>query len=159
MSLLYFAYGSNLDPAQMRQRCPGTQAHGPALLPEHRVVFAGVSRTGSGGGCATVLPPPGHQGPGFLYRLTGDDLADLDRHEGNYRRDRLTVHSPGGEALSAWVYIRKKSEPRRPPSPAYLALMAYAYGRLGYDLEPLLTALPEGAAPRRPSPLPHHPLA
>lgn len=154
MSLLYFAYGSNLDEGQMRWRCPTAQPHGPALLPEHRLVFAGVSRTWSGGGCATVLPAPGHLVPGFLYRLGGDELADLDRHEGNYRRERLTVHHPGGEALAAWVYIRKRSEPRRAPSPAYLAQMAHAYGRLGYDLEALLAALPDEVAPRRPSPLP-----
>ena len=32
MAVLYFAYGSNMDPDQMATRCPSTSAVGPARL-------------------------------------------------------------------------------------------------------------------------------
>jgi len=34
--MLYFAYGSNLDPVQMGERCPGAHVVGLAALREHR---------------------------------------------------------------------------------------------------------------------------
>jgi hypothetical protein len=41
MSVLYFAYGSNLDEVQMRRRCPQAVLVGPARLLGHRLVFSG----------------------------------------------------------------------------------------------------------------------
>ena len=37
--MLYFAYGSNMDPVGMRGRCPGARAVGVARLPAHRLIF------------------------------------------------------------------------------------------------------------------------
>ncbi len=37
----YFAFGSNMDVAQMARRCPGAQAMGRATLTDHRLVFRG----------------------------------------------------------------------------------------------------------------------
>ncbi|HEY6798412.1 MAG TPA: gamma-glutamylcyclotransferase family protein, partial [Kineosporiaceae bacterium] len=44
----YFAYGSNMDQAQMTQRCPSARLLGPATLPDHRLVFnrSGTYRPG-----------------------------------------------------------------------------------------------------------------
>ena len=42
---LYFAYGSNLDPTQMRRRCPTSAPAGPATLDGWRLAFGGHSRT------------------------------------------------------------------------------------------------------------------
>ena len=159
MSVLYFAYGSNLDPEQMRRRCPSTEAVGPARLPEHRLFFAGASRNWNGGGTATLEPDPTVHVPGFLYRISGDDLADLDRYEGSYRRERLAVHVPRGDESLAWVYIRKNDTPIRAPSRRYLAVMAHAYGRLGYDLDELMRHLPAEVPARRASPRPNLPSA
>ena len=35
---LYFAYGLNMDPAGMADRCPNSRALGPARLPRHRFI-------------------------------------------------------------------------------------------------------------------------
>lgn len=45
MSRFYFAYGSNLDAAQMERRCPGSQYRGKAFLPKHRMAFTHPSTT------------------------------------------------------------------------------------------------------------------
>jgi len=51
---LYFAYGSNLDGAQMRRRCPSARLVGAAILDGYRLGFAGQSAAW-GGGVATVV--------------------------------------------------------------------------------------------------------
>ena len=37
--MLIFAYGSNMDPVQMRQRCPGAETVGSGVLRDHRLVL------------------------------------------------------------------------------------------------------------------------
>tara|TARA_B100000315_G_scaffold65392_1_gene59359 strand:+ start:3991 stop:4161 length:171 start_codon:yes stop_codon:yes gene_type:complete len=37
--MLYFAYGSNLDNDQMKDRCPSAKDKGTACLKEHRLDF------------------------------------------------------------------------------------------------------------------------
>lgn len=135
---LYFAYGSNLDPAQMKRRCPTVETVDPATLYGYRLIFAGASKNWDGGGVATILPPTSEsekpQVPGYLYSLTHDDLQQLDHFEGSYDRKKLEVISKK-QPLEAWVYIRRSSEPRTRPNAEYLGIMRSAYQRLNYDLE------------------------
>ena len=42
-TVLYFAYGSNLDEGQMLERCPGAKTMGHATLPNHALTFGGFS--------------------------------------------------------------------------------------------------------------------
>ena len=37
--MLYFAYGSDLDPAEMKAMCPEQHVVGLAVLPDHRLAF------------------------------------------------------------------------------------------------------------------------
>ena len=73
---LYFAYGSNLDGAQMRRRCPTSAPAGPATLDGWRLAFGGHSRTW-GGPVATLVKDPDEWVDGLLYALlcTGTTLA------------------------------------------------------------------------------------
>ena len=87
----YFAYGSNLDPGQMRRRCPTAVPIGPARLLGWRLVFGGHSRAW-GGPVATLVRGAGDRVAGLLYELSRADLAELDRFEGHpllYQRRRL----------------------------------------------------------------------
>ena len=136
---LYFAYGSNLDPAQMMRRCPDSVPLAPAILPQHRLAFAGRSGNWEGG-VALVVPTDGIHVPGFLYEVSEADLEELDRFEGTYQRGRAEVLL-AGEATASWIYLRSPDIPRALPSHTYLAVMAHAYGRRGYDLQTLLSAL------------------
>ncbi|MFI5246539.1 MAG: gamma-glutamylcyclotransferase family protein, partial [Gemmatimonadales bacterium] len=46
--VLYFAYGSNLDEAQMRERCPAAERVARATLRGHVLTFGGFSHKWNG---------------------------------------------------------------------------------------------------------------
>ena len=143
---LYFAYGSNLDGAQMRRRCPGARLVGAAVLDGYRLRFAGRS-TAWGGAVATVIPMEGARVPGLLWELDARDLERLDGHEGHplvYERHQLVVESDRGVRLDAFVYV--KNEARQAlPSEVYLDTIWRAYRRHGFDEQSLMRALKEEA--------------
>lgn len=99
---LCFAYGSNMDPDQFRERCPNSQAFGIAVL--HDFHWCITER-----GVASVRPHPGGRVFGVLLRLTAKDEARLDLCEGVdagiYRRGILPVEMANGEVVEALVYI------------------------------------------------------
>jgi hypothetical protein len=71
---LYFAYGSNMDEAAMRRRCPSSRPLGIARLMRHRFFimrqgYASVSRDRA----ACVF--------GLVWDLASRDVAALDRYE------------------------------------------------------------------------------
>jgi gamma-glutamylcyclotransferase (GGCT)/AIG2-like uncharacterized protein YtfP len=80
-AMLYFAYGSNLDPDQMRERCPGHAVVGLAVLHDHRIGFPLYSN-GWGSGVAGLVHSHGEKVWGMVYELTEADLAALDSYEG-----------------------------------------------------------------------------
>jgi hypothetical protein len=70
---LYFAYGSNMHPGQMRWRCPAAQAKGAIVLRDWQLKFY----------ChATIEPRAGAECPGVLWSLTPECEAALDHYEG-----------------------------------------------------------------------------
>jgi len=80
-AMLYFAYGSNLDLDQMRERCPGHQVVGLAALQDYRLGFPLFSGLW-GGGVAGLSHAHGEKVWGAVYELTEADLAALDAYEG-----------------------------------------------------------------------------
>jgi hypothetical protein len=97
---IYFAYGSNLDPTQMRTRCPGSVALGRACLAHHRLDFTYYSSRWSGG-AADVLPHSHESVWGIVYALPTRDLLQLDRFEVGYDRVFLEVQPDGWHASAA----------------------------------------------------------
>lgn len=135
MTSLYFAYGSNLDAAQMRERCPTARVEARATLYHHVLAFAGHSPRWQGP-VATAFPVPGRQLQGLLYRLTPDDLAALDRAEGHpfvYERREKVVIDEHGRRRRAQVYFLPDEEELGPPPAGYLAVLERAYDELGFD--------------------------
>ncbi len=131
--MLYFAYGSNLDPNQMRERCPDHRVVGLAALHEHRLVFP-VFSNNWGGGVSSIQPHHGETIWGILYELSEADLASADRYEGFrapgdqhnlYDRDHVTVELVRPDdgsvprRVRAWAYFARPSNPS-PPSQRYL---------------------------------------
>ena len=93
---IYFAFGSNLYPPQMAERCPGSRVLQPGVLKGYRLAFSGYS-TRWEGGVATIVAEPFREVQGLLYDLTEEDQRNLDRFEGFPTvYDRLQV-SVGGE--------------------------------------------------------------
>ena len=70
---LYFAYGSNLNLAQMKHRCPAAKVVGRKNLRGWKLVFRGV---------LDVIEDPRCTVHGGLFWITDKCEAALDRYEG-----------------------------------------------------------------------------
>jgi len=104
---LYAAYGSNMDPEQMLERCPHSPAAGTGWLAGWRLTFGG-EELGWDGALPTVVPDPADQVFVALYEIAPHDVAVLDNWEGAdtglYNKIHLRVSTLDGEML-AWVYV------------------------------------------------------
>ncbi|HTL23323.1 MAG TPA: gamma-glutamylcyclotransferase family protein [Mycobacteriales bacterium] len=124
---LYAAYGSNMDPAQMEQRCPHSPAAGTGWLEGWRLTFGGED-LGWEGALATIVEDPGSHVYVGLYDVTPQDERHLDEWEGAdtglYRKVRVRVASLEGSPL-AWVYLLDGFEGGL-PSARYLGVLADA---------------------------------
>ena len=131
---LYAAYGTNLDPRRMGERCPHSPLRGTGWLQGWRLTFGGEDH-GWDGALATVVQDPFEQVFVALYDVTDEDAAQLDelgvgRHRAvpqdqgarlhadrrgrrlDLRARRLRGRAPLGDATSAC-----SPTPPRPPTP------------------------------------------
>lgn len=125
----YFAYGSNLDPIQMEERCPDAAAIGPVLLPGHRLAFTRSSKKRECG-VADVVVCERDEVWGVMFAITDTDLARLDRSEGYNRvtdsgaylwRPKQVRLQGSSEFTVVFTYIVGNRESQEPlPSRAYL---------------------------------------
>lgn len=124
---LYAAYGSNMDPAQMLQRCPSSPMAGTGWLHGWRLTFGGEN-LGWEGALATVVEEPGAAVFVVLYDLSDSDERSLDSWEGAdlglYIKIRLRVHTLDTDVL-AWLYALRAYEGGL-PSARYLGVIADA---------------------------------
>jgi len=131
--MLYFAFGSNLNPDQMARRCPGHVVVGLAALKDHRLAFP-LSSHDWGGGVAGVAVAHGSTVWGVVYDLTDEHVAALDRYEGYqgpgndhnlYERERVWVDLTRADdgsiprRVRAEYYVPRVTNPA-PPSRRYL---------------------------------------
>jgi gamma-glutamylcyclotransferase (GGCT)/AIG2-like uncharacterized protein YtfP len=112
---LYFAYGLNMDPAGMAQRCPRSTPLGLARLPRHRFIV-------TTDGYASVIRDPREEVHGVLWDCSLSDIRTLDKFEdlssGLYVKISQPVILAGG-AKRALVYIGRSGEIGR-PKPGYM---------------------------------------
>lgn len=90
--MLYFAYGSNMNWQQMRERCSSARFVGIAFLPDHKLAFTRKS-VKRGCGVADAVGEDGRKIWGAVYEIDDLDVGKLDVSEG-YR--------PGREKNSYW---------------------------------------------------------
>jgi len=112
---LYFAYGSNLVSARMRERVASARFHCVARLDGHRVSFGKLGRDGSGK--ATLVEEDGACAWGAVYALDPADWKALDRFEPGYLRIAVTLASEVRGRLVATTY----RAPETAPDPAAFA--------------------------------------
>jgi gamma-glutamylcyclotransferase (GGCT)/AIG2-like uncharacterized protein YtfP len=131
--MLNFAYGSNMDPGQMRQRCPSARFVAVAKLPDHRLAF---TRYAKDRGCGTgdCVPEAGQDIWGVVFDISETDLERLDKNEGyqpgrplnanSYVREQRHVYRDGkmDQPLLVWLYVAIR-QPNPPlPNAAYIKL-------------------------------------
>ena len=143
--MLYFAYGSNMDPRQMRRRCPSYRFVSIAKLENHKIGFTRRSPRRRCG-VADVIPAPGEDVWGVLYYIKAyRDVLALDRAEGfklgrkrinGYDRVTTDVWSPQSphKPQQAQIYIARQHSNPPPPSAHYLGLMSYGANHWGLPI-------------------------
>ena len=104
---LYAAYGSNLDPSRMSERCPHSPLRSTGWLTGWRLTFGGEEH-GWDGALATIVQDPFEQVFVALYDVTDEDMAVLDELEsadtGLYRKTKVRVATMAGSHV-AWAYV------------------------------------------------------
>lgn len=124
---LYAAYGSNLDPARMGERCPHSPLRSTGWLEGWRLTFGGEEH-GWDGALPTLVQDAFEQVFVAVYDLSRRDAAILDDLEqantGLYRKTRVRVKTLTGEVV-AWAYVLDAFEGGL-PSASSLGLLADA---------------------------------
>jgi cation transport regulator ChaC len=129
---LVFAYGSNMDIAQMRERCPDSKHRFEPVVAKAegwKLCFPRYSDNRKGG-VGSIIRAPGEVVRGIVYQIvTSRDLKRLDTREGifakAYHRERLVVKTLEGKDLETWTYVAvpQDAPPRHyAPAKEYLAL-------------------------------------
>jgi len=130
--MIYFAFGSNMDPVQMAIRCPGHRVLGAAYLPGYALCFP---RRSPSRRCATAgLMAAVERGVwGVLYELEEIHAAALHAAEGYipdgpvHENRHLLVQvevrhgGPEGEAVVACLYLARPDRSGARPSADYLS--------------------------------------
>ena len=124
---LYAAYGTNMDPARMGERCPHSPLRSTGWLPGWRLTFGGEEH-GWDGALTTIVEDHFEQVFVAVYDVTPEDESELDRWEsadtGLYRKTRVRVSTMSGEVV-AWAYVLDAFE-GGVPSAHHLGVLADA---------------------------------
>lgn len=104
---LYAAYGSNLDPARMSERCPHSILRSTGWLEGWRMTFGGEEH-GWDGALSTIVQDAFERVFVAVYDVTPEDETALDGWEsadtGLYRKTKVRVATMTGE-LVVWAYV------------------------------------------------------
>ncbi len=106
--MLYFAYGSNMSLARLRQRVPSAQRLSVGSLSGHRLCFHKVSQRDGSAKCDALETDLAQDRIwGVVYRIAPQERVLLDRAEGlgqGYRRDWVDLCLQSGEDCRAFIY-------------------------------------------------------
>jgi len=127
---LCFAYGSNMDLAAMRARCPASRPLGAARLLRHRFFV-------TADGYASVARHPQGVVWGLLWEVALSDMPALDRYEsvatGLYAKTVQPVVTAAGPRR-AILYVARAARPG-PPRPGYMESVLEAAAAAGLPAE------------------------
>jgi len=129
---LYAAYGSNMDPAQMLERCPHSPQRGTGWLEGWRLTFGGAD-IGWDGALTTVVEDASTRVFVVLYDMFETDEKALDSWDGvtlgYYRKVKIRVETLDGDVL-AWLYVLNFYEGGL-PSARHIGILADAAEKAG----------------------------
>jgi gamma-glutamylcyclotransferase (GGCT)/AIG2-like uncharacterized protein YtfP len=131
---LYFGYGMNTDPEQMRMRTGQPLALGRGMVRDHAFRFALH---------ADVYPKVGTNTYGVLWEIDDEALKSLDGREGfpyYYDRKMVTVEA-NGTTYQAWMYYMTPGHPERQPSQGYYDMLVRGYTTFNVPMEQIEVAL------------------
>lgn len=122
--MFYFAYGSNMDLDQMRERRVFYKNSRKAFLRDYKLGFTKTS-VRYNAGVADIIESKGDFVEGVLYEVNENGLASLDKFEGVkqnvYKRVKVMVQLDDDKELEAISYkVVQKDNPFIQPSKEYM---------------------------------------
>ena len=124
--MYYFAYGSNMDSAQLKKRVGLVPLGTKAYLDGHKIIFNKTSIRDSYGR-ANISESVNSKIEGVIFELTENQFDSLDKWEPGYKRISVKVEEDGSSVIIDAI--------------TYVALPAYIDNRLypsAKYLEPIL---------------------
>ncbi len=111
----YFAYGSNMDPARMRDRTINYSVREHAVLSRYSLQFNKIADANSEEGRANIVPDAEDSVEGAFYDIEPSDITKLDRYEGypaHYDKINVSVRLDDGSEIEALTYIAQPDKVR-----------------------------------------------
>lgn len=106
--MLYFAYGSNMNHEQIKQRCPSSKFIKRASKKGYKFVYDGYSMKWKAA-VANIVESTGSVVWGGLFEINDDNLAALDCYENypkSYDKKTIIVRDDEGKNHGAIAYFR-----------------------------------------------------
>ena len=121
---IYAAYGSNMNLAQMKKRCPKAQVISKGEIRDYKLTFRGA-------GYANVEVSDHGSVPIVLWAITTECERALDRYEGYprlYTKKEVAIATINGEQV-AMMYVMTKQYADMPalPSEHYFEIIRQGY--------------------------------
>lgn len=137
---IYAAYGSNMNLAQMKKRCPKAKVIGKGDLNGYKLTFRGRHA-----GVANVEKYEADSVPIVLWAITKECEKALDRYEGYptlYKKEIVSIATANG-AQEAMVYVMAKQYESMPalPSEHYFEIIRQGYQDNQIDTAVLIEAV------------------
>lgn len=121
--ILYFSYGSNMNPLRMKERGVDFYSREHLVLPGWCLKF-NKTTIQPGKGAANIVPQAGGIVEGGLYQVTMDGIVTLDKYEHypiEYDRVTLTISHDGIEKdIMTYIAHPHKTRKGLKPSREYL---------------------------------------
>ena len=118
--ILYFAYGSNMISARMKQRLGWEAPRRAATLKDFQLVFDQAGFNDPSWSPANIRLEQGGLVEGMVYEVEEKDLKILDGYEKYYQCLEVRVMATQEKNLDAVTYLSKKPHGEKPPTQEYL---------------------------------------
>ncbi len=141
--MLYFAYGSLVNPAALAELCPDARQVGTARITHHALCFTGHSQRWAGG-TATIGLAPNCELWGALYEIDdkGREAVERAGEPDGYVWALTPVEDADGNRVTAGVLCKVRDFERQQPPADYLEILKAGWDHWGLDGEPMLQDVP-----------------
>ena len=118
---LIFGFGSNMDLAQIKSRCPSSELICRAKVLNKEIRYTRYSETRKGG-VADMYDADGHQVYGLVISIDDKDLAHLDKIEcddNGYKRVEIDAYDDNNQKFHCYAYDVIDKKPDIAPTKVY----------------------------------------
>lgn len=137
--MYYFAYGSNMNHDQVKERCSNFIFVKRVFLKGYRFVYDRNSKKRAGP-VANILTSRYRTVYGGLYEINKDNLESLNGHEKNYKIASVNVKDEESNSYEAVVYLRDKQK-RGKPNELYRKIVIKGAKDYGFPSEYIMKNL------------------